>query len=283
MSLTSNERILNSQNRFVRISSEDKVVGSNSQFTINLESAGGSIDNVKGFIVHSIECPNVFNNVASYNNNFIVSFPGPSTETELNLNVPEGYYLIDDLINQINSQIQLQAALNGDAYTLVLSKVGIFPNEKIEFVGNGFSAGACVLFSSDNSIYPNLGVETTTDAVPPNIPFTIVNATPITAQNIPNLIGETAVYVHSRTLCPLNLSEGSGTFSVVDKLNLNEPFGSVSYSNFNNDITHQKSYFPFESRKTLRKIDITLRNRTGQILQLPSNFNFTMMIKIFHS
>ena len=68
--LTSNERIKNSQSRYVRISSEDKAIGSNSQFEVNLESAGGVIDNVKGFIVHSIECPNVFNNVSSYNNNF---------------------------------------------------------------------------------------------------------------------------------------------------------------------------------------------------------------------
>ena len=283
MSLTSNERIKNSQNRFVRISSEDKVVGTNSQFTINLESAGGSIDNVKGFIVHSIECPNVFNNVASYNNNFIISFPGPASETDININITQGYYLIDDLINRINLQIANQIAANGDAYTFVLSKTGVYPTEKIQFDANGLSAGGCNLFTSNTSILPSLGVESTPNGIPPNTPFTIVNGVPQVAQNIPNLIGETAVYVHSRTLCPLNLSEGSGTFSVVDKLNLNEPFGSVSYSNFNNDITHQKSYFPFESKKTLRKIDITLRNRTGQILQLPSNFNFTMMIKIFHS
>ena len=279
--LTSNERIKNSQSRYVRISSEDKSIGTNNRFTVDLQSAGGVIDNVKGFIVHSLECPNVFNNVASYNNNLIVSFPGPSTETELNLNIPEGYYLIDDLINEINNQIQLQAALNGDAYTLVLSKVGIYPNEKIQFLGNGFSAGACVLFSSDNSIYPNLGIETTPDAVPPNIPFTIVNATPITAQNIPNLIGETAVYVHSRVLCANNLSEASGTFSVVDKLNLDQPFGSTCYSNFNNDTTHMKNYYPFETKQTLRTVDINLRNRKGNLLVLPSNFEFTMMIKIF--
>ena len=69
--LTSNERIKNSQSRYVRISSEDKSTGTNNRFTVDLQSAGGVIDNVKGFIVHSIECPNVFNNVASYNNNFI--------------------------------------------------------------------------------------------------------------------------------------------------------------------------------------------------------------------
>ena len=94
--LTSNERIKNSQSRYVRISSEDKSTGTNNRFTVDLQSAGGVIDNVKGFIVHSIECPNVFNNVASYNNNFIISFPGPASETDININITQGYYLIDD-------------------------------------------------------------------------------------------------------------------------------------------------------------------------------------------
>lgn len=280
--LTSNERIKNSQSRYVRISSEDKSTGTNNRFTVDLQSAGGVIDNVKGFIVHSIECPNVFNNVASYNNNFIISFPGPATETDININITEGYYLIDDLINIINARVALEIANNGDTYTFVLSKVGIFPNEKIQFLATGLSAGVCVLFTSPTTILPSLGVESTPDAVAPNVPFTIVDSNPAFAQNIPNLIGETAVYVHSRVLCSNNLSEASGTFSVVDKLNLDQPFGSTCYSNFNNDSTHEKKYFPFETRKTLRTVDINLRNRKGDLLVLPTNFEFTMMIKIYY-
>ena len=280
--LTSNVRIKNSQSRYVRISSEDKSTGTNNRFTVDLQSAGGVIDNVKGFIVHSIECPNVFNNVASYNNNFIISFPGPATETDININITEGYYLIDDLINIINARVALEIANNGDTYTFVLSKVGIFPNEKIQFLATGLSAGVCVLFTSPTTILPSLGVESTPDAVAPNVPFTIVDSNPAFAQNIPNLIGETAVYVHSRVLCSNNLSEASGTFSVVDKLNLDQPFGSTCYSNFNNDSTHEKKYFPFETRKTLRTVDINLRNRKGDLLVLPTNFEFTMMIKIYY-
>ena len=279
--ITSLENIKNSRSRFVRISSEDKVVGTNNKFKVDLQSSGGVIDNVKGFIVHSIECPNVFNNVASYNNNFIISFPGPATETDININITEGYYLIDDLINIINARVALEIANNGDAYTFVLSKVGIFPNEKIQFDVNGLSAGVCNLFTSNTTILPSLGVESTPNAIAPNVPFTIANGVPNVAQNIPNLIGETAVYVHSRVLCANNLSEASGTFSVVDKLNLDQPFGSTCYSNFNNDTTHMKNYYPFETKQTLRTVDINLRNRKGDLLVLPSNFEFTMMIKIF--
>jgi hypothetical protein len=42
-----------------------------------------------------------------------------------------------------------------------------------------------------------------------------------------------------------------------------------------------KNYYPFETKQTLRTVDINLRNRTGQLLELPENFYFTMMIKIF--
>ena len=278
--ITSIENIKNSRSRFVRISSEDKVVGTNNKFKVDLQSAGGVIDNVKGFIVHSIECPNVFNNVASYNNNFYVGFGGPATETDLNIDVPVGYYLIDDLINILNIIIALQIAANGDAYTLVLSKVGIFPNERIDFLANGLSAGSCNLFTKENSILPSLGVLSTANALtPPD--FVLSNGIPVSANSIPNLIGETAVYVHSRILAANNLSESSGTFSVVDKLNLDQPFGSTCYSNFNNDTTHMKKYYPFETKQTLRTVDINLRNRKGELLELPFNFEFTMMIKIF--
>jgi hypothetical protein len=281
--LSSIEKIKSSKSRYIRISSRDKVIGTNNRFKVDLASNGGVIDNVKGYIVHSAEVPNVFNNVASYNNNLIISFPGPATETDININITEGYYLIDDLINIINARVALEIANNGDAYTFVLSKVGIFPNEKIQFDVNGLSAGVCNLFTSDTTILPTLGVESTPNGIPPNVPFTIINGTPSFAQNIPNLIGETACYIHSRILATNNLTEGNGTFSVVDKINLNEPFGSMCYTNYNDDTTHENNYYPFESRKTLRTIDINLRNSEGDLLVLPSNFYFSMMIKIFYS
>ena len=279
--ITSLENIKNSRSRFVRISSEDKVVGTNNKFKVDLQSAGGVIDNVKGFVVHSIECPNVFNNITTNNNRIDVSFPGPHTETPFNIGITPGYYLIDDLINQINTQVAAEIASNGDAYTLVFSKVGIFPTERIEVSVSGVSTGTLCLFNRPNDILSNLGIESDVNSLPGSTPFCVNNGVPVIAQNIPNLIGETAVYVHSRILAANNLSEASGTFSVVDKLNLDKPYGAVCYSNFNNDTTHMKNYYPFETKQTLRTVDINLRNRTGQLLVLPNNFYFTMMIKIF--
>jgi hypothetical protein len=280
--LTSNDRIKNSQSRFVRISSEDKAIGTNNRFKVDLQSAGGVIDNVKGFVVHSIECPNVFNNITTTNNRIDVSFPGPHTETPFTISITPGYYLIDDLLTQINAQIAAEIASNGDTYTLVFSKVGIYPTERILVTVTGVSVGTLCLFNVSNDILSTLGIESDVNALPGSNPFCIDNAVPRLAQSIPNLIGETAVYVHSRILASNHLSEASGTFSVVDKLNLDQPYGSTCYSNFNNDTTHEIKYFPFETRKTLRTIDINLRNRKGDLLELPFNFEFSMMIKIFY-
>lgn len=281
--LSSIEKIKSSKSRYIRISSQDKAIGTNNRFKVDLASNGGVIDNVKGYIVHSAEVPNVFNNITTNNNNYQVGFGGPATETDLNLNVPEGFYLIDDLISIMNAQIAAQIAINGDAYTFVLSKYGVFPNEKIQIDVNGLSAGSCNLFSSDNTIYPTLGIFTTPNAIPPNVPVFISNGIPYQSPNLPNLIGETACYIHSRILAPNNLSEANGTFSVVDKINLDKPFGSMCYTNYNDDTTHENNYYPFESRKTLRTIDINLRNAEGDLLVLPPNFYFSMMIKIFYS
>jgi hypothetical protein len=274
--LGNTERILNSKSKLIRISSEDKISGTNNKFTVLLPQ-GANVDNIKGFLLHSAEVPNVFPNVASYNNNYIISFLGGATETDLNLNVPVGYYLIDDLISIINVQIANQIAINGDTYTLTLTKTGIFPNERIEFNASGISVGSCIFLLSDNSIWPSLGVITNNTT-----PFAVLNGIPATAQNIPNLIGPSGCYIHSRTLCSNNLIEANGVFSVVDKINLDKPFGSTCYTNYNEKTTHNKYYYPYESKKSFRKVDINLRDRDGNLLELPDNFYFSMMIKFFY-
>lgn len=281
---TSNERIKNAKSKFLRISSNEKAQASqsNSVFSVDIPQSE-YIDNVKGFYVHSIECPNVFNNITSQNNKIDVSFPGPHTETPFTISITEGYYLIDDLLTQINAQIAAEIASNGDAYSLIFSKVGVYPTEKILVTVLGVSTGQLCLFNVPNDILSTIGIESDTDALAGSTPFCVDNGVPKVAQNIPNLIGATALYVHSRALATNNLVEKDGVFSTVDKLNLDKPYGAVCYSNFNNDTTHEKRYFPFSDKRSLRKIDIKLRDINGNILELPPNFNFTMMLKIFYS
>jgi len=278
--LTSKERILNSQSRFVRISSEDRSTGNANKFTVDLQSNGGIIDNVKGFIVHSAQCPNVFTNVASWNNTLTL-YGGASVFT-ITAVIPEGNYTIDTLITELDAVLNPLLAGAPLPSGVNISKVGTAPQEKINFQ---FFGDDWYLLKDTTTMKKQIGIsDFDFDPYPlGGGAFAFFDRINTVMPSVPNLIGETEVYIHSRVLCPNNLSEASGTFSVVDKINLDEQFGAMCYTNYNNDTTHEKRYFPFESRKTLRTVDINLRNRTGDLLVLPSNFSFTMMIKIFYT
>lgn len=262
--LTSNENILNSKSRLLRLSTEDKVLGTQGRFTIDFISQGGLMDNVKGYMVHSMQCPNVFDNIPEYANTLqLIKTTGAVV---FDVVLTNSFYYIDDLIIELQNKIN--AAITTDSVAII--KVGNAPNEKLQFT---FTGDEYTLNFLNSTIGSRLGL--TADLVCPATVSTTLNS-------IPNLIGETEVYAHSRVLCPNNLIEGGGSFSVIDKLNLNAPFGSMCYSDFDNDKTHFKKYFPFESTKTLRTIKITLRNRTGSVLTLPDNFNFSMMLMIYY-
>lgn len=261
--LSSNESIKNSKSRLLRLSSEDKVLGTNGRFTIDLAASGGIIDNIKGYVVHSMQCPNVFDNIPSYAN--ILTVVKATGVVSYDVVIPTSYYYLDDLITAL--QTAINAAITPD--TVVVSKTGLSPVEKITF---NFASDTYFLeFSS--TIASRLGL--TQD-------ITCIQTVATSLQSIPNLIGESEVYAHSRILASNNLIEGSGSFSVVDKLALDKPYGGMCYSQFDSDTPHFKKYFPFESLKTLRTIRITLRNRTGEVLTLPANFDFTMMLMLFY-
>ena len=261
--ITSNQNIRNSKSRFVRLSSEDKVVGgTQGRFTIDLLSSGGIMDNVKGYLVHSLQCPNVFDNVPEYAN--IITVVKATGAVVYDIPIPNSYYYIDDLVTILQTTITTAIA---DTCTVV--KVGTAPTEKFQFT----FAGDAYDIKLSSTIASRLGL--TAD-------LTCADGVATVLQSIPNLAGETELYLHSRTLAPNNLIEGSGSFSVVDKLNLDKPYGSMCYSNFAMENVRFRKYFPFESLKTFRTVKITLRNRTGNILVLPDNFNFTCMITVFY-
>jgi hypothetical protein len=260
--ITSNESIKNSKSRLLRLSSEDKATGTNGRFSIDILSSGGLIDNVKGYIVHSIQSANVFDNVPTYANVFtVIKTTGAIT---YDITIPNSYYYVDDLVPILTSTIS--AAI---ADTVVVTKTGTAPIQKLTFT----FAGDEYTIQASSTIASRLGI--TAD-------LTCPDGVATTSQSVYNLIGETELYIHSRDLAPNNLIEGSGSFSVVDKLDLNQPYGSMCYSTFNTDSTHFKKYFPFESLKTLRTVRITVRNRTGAILTLPDNYNLSIMLMVFY-
>ena len=131
--LTSTETIKNSKSRLLRLSSEDKVVGTNGRFKIDLISNGGAIDNLAGYVVHSIQCPNVFPNIPEYANTLtLIKATGA---VSYSVDIPTSYYYIDDLITTLTAAIN--TAISLDSVSIV--KTGFAPVQKLSFTFTGDS------------------------------------------------------------------------------------------------------------------------------------------------
>lgn len=272
MVLDSNQKILTSKSKYIRISSEDKISGTNNKFKVSLPSNAGNLDNIKAYIVHSAQVPNVFDNINSRNNR--VRIDTFATVPIVDILVDPCYYTLTDLVNYLNTTIA--AIIPAPGFTSTFAISGNYPCQRVTYTMTG--TGSVFLEFTENNIWETLGF------VNPGTPdgIQVTNGSTVTATNPPNLIGETECYIHSRALAINNLTEFDGTFSVVDKINLDQPYGSMCYTNYNDYRSHYLRWFPFEAKKSIRTVDINLRNRTGDLLILPDNFTFTMMIKIFY-
>lgn len=250
------------KSKYLRLSSEDKTnsTDSNTNFNISLPALGGNLDEVYGCYVKKISCPNMFYNIPSYANLLILEKDGVGTYTAT---ITAAQYDLAALLVELKTQIDLVIP---DTVTVTASASGIlsfdFGVESYRLVLDGSTSNEKLGFVADTA-YSAGGV--------------------LTLANPVNLLGETELYVHSREINPAGLVEPSGAFSVVDVLDIDVAYGSMAYSNFNDDELHEIRYFPWESRKTLRTVDIRLRNRTGQILELPDNFHFNMILKFYYS
>jgi hypothetical protein len=250
--------------RYLRISSEERTPESKSasEFTVNIPSSGGILDSVVAYAVHSAELPNVFDNIGPANNVFSLGTPAVVFAI-----VPPSYYTASSFIAAATAAINAAIA----PITVVITLTGIAPKQKFLFT---FSAPVSIIVTPLD-IAPVAGAAGITATLGPGLA--------LQAQSIPNLIGATTAYIHSSVLAPSNLVEANGSFSVVDSIALDKPYGVTCYLATSNELTHLKYYRPFESVKTLRQITITIRDRDGNILLLPDNFGFTLMLVAFYA
>ena len=260
--------ILKLKSKMLRISSEDKTSNSlnNSRFTINVNQNGTNIDRVAGYAVKHVSCPNVFFNVPENKN--IIQITKQTGNIVYTISITPRQYTLTDLTTSLKSQID--AFINPDAVTVAVDT---------RFNRLVFS------WSGDAYAFTPANYEATTMRDIIGLDESDAQGIFFTAQDLSNpvnLTGETELYIHSKTLNNAGLIEPSGNFAVVDVMPLNVPYGGVAYSNFNDIVLHENAYVPFESLRTLRTIDIVLRNRTGDVLVLPNNFYFNMVLIIYY-
>ena len=250
------------RSKYIRISSEDKINSTmtNSRFSVDLNQTGGNVDNVLGYAVKYVSCANIFPNITDDNNVLVLTSVGGATIYAVPL--PPAQYIINDFVNF------LQVAINSIIPNSVAIIVDSFGKIVFTFTGDSYT-----LSSSQSTMANVLGL--TEDVLCPDGVAT-------TLPTYTNLQGETELYVHSKELNTAGLVEPNGAFSVVDVLPLDKPFGATCYSNYNDKELHRRDYAPYESKKSLRKIDIVLRNRFGKVLELPPNYEFNMIIIVYY-
>ena len=254
------------RSKLMRFVSTDKQISTqnNSNFTVNLRSLGGPVDNVKGFIVKYISLPNVFDNVPSGKNILRIednNDPGNVKDVV----ITPGQYNINDLLVELKTQIDAVLSVGSVAVALVSDS-----NSRLQFT---FTAVTARFFLASSTMFKQAGLNADSGA------FAAVQ----TFNNIVNLIGQTDIYVHSRAMCSGRLIEKDGVFSVVDVVQVDKPYGAMCYANINDDEIHKVRYFPYESAYSLKNIDLKLRDSEGELLEIPDNFNMTVMMKIYHN
>ena len=256
------------KHRLLRISSEDKANSSdtNTRFKVDIPPTAKAIDNVCGFSVKYASCPNMFYNVPEGKN--VIQFTKQTGGVIYNISFQANQYNITDFLTGLKTRID--NIITPDAVTLVLDQFG-----RIVF---GWSGDAYAFTEAD--------YEATTMRDIIGLGVDDAQGTFLTVQtmdNPVNLTGESEVYIHSRTLHQSGLTEKDGNFSVVDVIPLNNtPYGAVASITYPNNQLSKINYQPYESKKSLRTIDIVLRDRQGNNLVLPANFNFTMLLKLYH-
>jgi hypothetical protein len=256
--LTKDYDITKRKHRYLRVSSEDKFKGTNARFSVNIPPSGKTVDTVVGYMVKYVSCPNMFPNIPAYAN--VLQIQKQTGAVDYDITVPVGQYTLAEFI------VALETAINA-AIPDVVTITSVFGDLlNFVFVGDSYS------FDLGNStIFEKIGLSAD-----------IAAGLNITMQNPVNLIGESEIWIHSRILNQSGLIEASGSFSVVDVLPLNVEYGGVAYMTYPSEELSLINFEPYENRKTLRQIDIVLRNRAGNELVLPSNFNFTLMLRVYH-
>ena len=245
----------------LRIDSDERISGTTGRFTINLDFTDPNITAISGLVLHSIMCPNAFDNVDSFNNTFVLNDGADHTIT-----IPKGYYSITQLATELETQIN--AVLGGGSVNV--SIVGVPPNQKFSFL---FNLASYTFIEASSTMAKILGL--TADLLAP-----IGVDTPL--QSIPWLGGPTQVYIHCKNISSGQLYESSGIFSSNFVVNMDSPWSSYCYSSYGYAESQTLRYLLHGEARPLNHLNIRLRDADGNILNFYENFRFIMLLKCYY-
>jgi hypothetical protein len=219
----------------------------------------------------SADIPNVFYNIAATGYNFAntgnnVFYWTNSTGTNISTVVPPGQYTLVDLLAVINATLLLYYPLGNTILKINSAKQKVYLENT-----SGMSIG---VFAS-GTISPYLGI---------TVDFPWNSALGRTASGLPNLSGIQEVYVTSQKIsdCSNMVVAANTMFPVILKIQIDKPFGEfVHYASQHPEIDDIE-YPSLTQGTNLQLVDIQLRDRWGNILDL-QGMPFNLIVKCYHT
>ena len=257
----------------LRVSSDFKQQGfgvSNSDFQQCYNNINAN-EGVTRVVMKSCDIPNVFYNIDNIGYNFTNT--GNNKFVWINaannyqiLTIPRGQYTAAQLLAAINTTIYSAYTPNGSV-SLMLNPV----TQKI-YISN--ISGQSFGISIDSPMAPYLGMLSA-------VPWTTITA--VTFDGFPNLSGIGEVYITSQKISDgSNMIVASNTmYPVILNVQITVPFGAFQHYETNHPEIDDIEYASISQGTSIRQVDIQLRDRFGNILDL-GGLPFNLIMKIYH-
>ena len=258
----------------LRVSSDFKQPGF-SESNSNFQQCYNNINANEGVVrcvMKSCDIPNVFYNIDNIGYNFTNTgnnkfvWINPANNYQITT-IPRGQYTTAQLLAVINTAIYAAYTPNGSV-SLILNPI----TQKIEIVNtSGQSFGISILLST---IAPYLGMLI-------DVPWTTLSSVLFTG--FPNLAGIQEVYITSQKISDgSNMIVASNTmYPVILNVQISVPFGAFQHYETNHPEIDDIEYASISQGTSIRQVDIQLRDRFGNILDL-GGLPFNLIMKIYH-
>ena len=247
--------IINStQSRLLRISNihSINVNDTSSDFTVNLNRMTET-DSIVRCVLKSVCFQNTQYNITAKSNTFYYSVDA----VDKSVVIADGYYNETELIAIIKPAIEadLVAVVPGITLTMI---IGAF-TKKIEYT---LSLGGVTLILNPLAL---TSIETSLNAKLGNVTAATVALTH-TSLFVPNLVGLSAVYVHSTTIAPGNLVDGDvEQHDIIGEIPVNDFFGEIIHWESNEAEINSINY---DSLRNFDQIKLQLKDIYQNTIEL---------------
>jgi hypothetical protein len=251
--------------RLLRIASSDQVPElseNNSRFTVSLNETL-NVQQIKGYSVLSVSFPNVFNNVseADLTNRIVILTDDGSGPLEHFIDLPEGFYNIDDISGVLEDEINDIIAPD----TITIGPKSNY-DQRLVFTVSGSTT--IQYTTQQGNLHKLLGITEDT-----------LFQSSYTCDAMTKLQGTTNAYLHSKVLAQNNCLDAEGRiFSVAVSVPARAEFGYWNHWESSDEDLHSVM---FDSPRNLQRMEIRLRDLSGNVLDIGEN-ELIVVLRVYY-